>query len=55
MGVVLFGDHPKGRLLYEIVDGAVLLRRVTADVLDDPFATFAEWDGEIDRRAYADL
>ena len=22
---------------------------------EDPFATFAEWDGEADRRAYADL
>lgn len=43
------------RLLYEIADGAVLLRRAAADLLNDPFATFSEWDGEIDRKAYADL
>ncbi len=43
------------RLAYEIQDGAVLLRRVETEVLDDPFATFTEWDGEIDRKAYAGL
>ncbi len=43
------------QLIYEIVNGAVLMRRAAADLLDDPFATFSEWDGEIDRKAYADL
>lgn len=43
------------RLVYEILDGTVVLRRAPVDLVDDPFATFAEWDGEIDRRAYADL
>ncbi len=48
-------------LAYTIEDGRVLLtkappRRVRkGDPLDDPFATFAEWDSEADRRAFRDL
>jgi antitoxin PrlF len=37
-------------------DGRVLLSRALPNqTLDDPFATFSEWDSEADRRAYADL
>lgn len=43
------------QLIYEIVDAAVLMRRAAVDLLYDPFATFSEWDGEIDPKAYADL
>jgi len=37
-------------------DGRVVLSRVSpAKPADDPFATFEEWDGEADRKAYARL
>jgi antitoxin PrlF len=43
-------------IVYEIVDGErVVLTRAASDPTDDPFATFAEWDGTADRKAYADL
>jgi antitoxin PrlF len=43
------------RIAY-IVDGdRVILARASQEALDDPFATFGEWDTEADRRAYADL
>lgn len=42
-------------LVYEIVDGAVVLRRHAEHEVDDPFALFDEWAGDEDRRAYADL
>ena len=48
--------QPGDELLYEIVDGRVMLakaRRETAT--DDPFRTFEEWRSEADTRAYADL
>jgi antitoxin PrlF len=38
---------------YLIEEGRVILTRTDAPVLDDPFATFTEWAGEADRRAYA--
>jgi antitoxin PrlF len=41
-------------IAYAIEDGRVILTKVH-HAIDDPFATFAEWDGEADRRAYADL
>lgn len=42
-------------LVYEIVDGHVVLRRFAEAGLDDPFALFDEWDGDADRQAYAGL
>jgi len=33
--------------------GRVVMLRVSRD--DDPFATFTEWSGDEDRKAYADL
>jgi antitoxin PrlF len=42
-------------LVYDIVDGQVVLRRFTETASDDPFALFHEWDGDADRLAYADL
>lgn len=42
-------------LAYRIDGGQVILTKLTARLADDPFATFAEWDGEADRKAYADL
>jgi antitoxin PrlF len=42
-------------LAYVIENGRVILTKASAEVADDPFATFSEWDSEADRRAYADL
>lgn len=42
-------------LAYVIENGRVLLTKVSSEVVEDPFATFSEWDGEADRKAYADL
>ena len=42
-------------LVYDIVDGRVVLRRLTEPALEDPFALFDEWDGDVDRQAYAEL
>ena len=49
---------PGDGLAYVIEDDRVILTKVHtvyAGVADDPFATFSEWTGEADQRAYADL
>lgn len=40
-------------LVYEIEDGQVTLRRLSP--AKGRFAIFSEWDGEADRKAYAEL
>lgn len=42
-------------LVYDLADGRVVLRRLEAVVVDEPFAHFDEWDSDADRAAYADL
>lgn len=42
-------------LIYVIEGDKVMIRRATEDDFVDPFATFTEWDGEADRKAYADF
>ena len=42
-------------LVYEISGDKVVIRRARADDFVDPFATFTEWDGEADRKAYANF
>jgi antitoxin PrlF len=42
-------------LVYVIEGDRVVVRRATADDFIDPFATFTEWDGEADRKAYANF
>lgn len=43
-------------IAYRIEDGHVVLTRMRdAEPVDDPFATFSEWDSEADREAYANL
>jgi antitoxin PrlF len=46
---------PGDALAYVIDEGRVILTKAKAGPIDDPFATFNEWDGEADRRAYGDL
>ena len=49
------GVGPGDAVAYEIVDGHVRLTKARQARTDDPFAAFDEWDGEADRRAYADF
>jgi len=49
------GVHEGDELAYEIRDGQVVLTKARPSAQDDPFATFDEWNTELDRKAYADL
>lgn len=52
----LLGLQPGDELLYEIIDGQVILTKSRRDATtDDPFQTFEEWRSEADTKAYADL
>ena len=42
-------------LVYRIDGTVVTLAKASARAVDDPFATFSEWDSEADRRAYGSL
>ena len=42
-------------IAYVIADDHVIIRKAGHGVADDPFATFDEWNGEADRKAYAGL
>ena len=42
-------------IAYAIEGGRVVITRVSAEVAEDPFATFEEWNSDADRRAYASL
>jgi antitoxin PrlF len=42
-------------LQYELQGDQVVLRKAWRAPTDDPFATFDEWDGDADRKAYAGL
>ncbi len=44
---------PGDALIYVIEGDKVVVRRALEDDFIDPFATFTEWDGEADRKAYA--
>jgi len=46
---------PGDEVVYQIEGDRAILRKVARDPADDPFRTFSEWDGEADRKAYADL
>jgi antitoxin PrlF len=48
------GLRPGDQIAYELDGDRVILTRAKA-VADDPFATFSEWAGDADARAYADL
>lgn len=48
--------QPGDELLYEIIDGRVMLTKAQQETsVDDPFRTFEEWRSEADAKAYADL
>lgn len=46
---------PGDTLRYRVTDDGVLLDKAPAAEADDPFASFSEWSGEADERAYGNL
>lgn len=42
-------------IVYAIEADRVVLTRVVPEPVEDPFATFGEWNSEADRRAYGKL
>ncbi len=52
---VALGLEPGDEVVYEIDGPRVILRKALSSVPDDPFAPFAEWESEADRKAYAKL
>jgi antitoxin PrlF len=42
-------------IAYVIADDHVIIRKASHGIVDDPFATFDEWNSDADRRAYAGL
>jgi antitoxin PrlF len=48
------GVRPGDTLRYRLTREGVLIDKAPASD-DDPFATFSEWSGDADERAYADL
>jgi looped-hinge helix DNA binding domain, AbrB family len=42
-------------IAYAIEGDRVVLTRAASEPAEDPFATFGEWAGEADQRAYAGL
>lgn len=51
------GVGPGDVVAYAVEPGRVVLTRVARapEAREDPFATFTEWDGDADRRAYGTL
>ncbi|MGY4505075.1 antitoxin PrlF [Bradyrhizobium sp. GM24.11] len=49
--------HLKERdeIAYTITGDKVIMTKAGLALVDDPFATFNEWDSEADRKAYATL
>jgi antitoxin PrlF len=48
------GIKPGDTLRYRVMDDGVFIDKAPGDA-DDPFASFAEWSGEADEKAYGDL
>jgi antitoxin PrlF len=43
-------------VVYQIEgDRAIITKARSAEIADDPFATFSEWGSEADRKGYADF
>jgi len=48
------GIKPGDTLRYRVVENGVLIDKAVKEV-DDPFASFSEWSGEADEKAYGKL
>jgi antitoxin PrlF len=53
--LVALGLKEGDEITYTIEDGRVILTRAGSNNADDRFATFNEWDSEVDRKAYGRL
>ena len=51
---IALGLEPGDELVYEIEGNRAVLRKASTE-LEDPFALFTEWAGEIDSEDYADF
>jgi AbrB family looped-hinge helix DNA binding protein len=49
------GLKPGDTLRYRVTDDGVLLDKAPTTEADDPFASFSEWSGEADEKAYGNL
>ena len=49
------GVRPGDTLRYRVTERGVILDKAPTSEVDDPFATFSEWSGEADEKAYGDL
>lgn len=49
------GLKPGDTLRYRLGEKGIVLDKAPPTEADDPFATFSEWGGEADEKAYADL
>jgi antitoxin PrlF len=49
------GLKPGDTLRYRVTDAGELLDKAPANEAADPFATFAEWSNEADKKAYGRL
>jgi antitoxin PrlF len=49
------GLKPGDTLHYRLTDAGVLIDNASANEAHYPFATFTEWSGEADEKAYRDL
>jgi antitoxin PrlF len=47
--------RPGDEIGYRIENGRVILTKLTAELAEDPFATFEEWNSSEDRSGYANL
>ena len=48
------GVKPGDTLRYRLTEQGVLIDKASAET-DDPFASFSEWSGESDEKAYGNL
>ena len=48
------GIKPGDTLRYRLTDQGVLIDKASTE-MDDPFASFSEWSGEADEKAYGNL
>jgi AbrB family looped-hinge helix DNA binding protein len=49
------GLGPGDTLRYRLTEEGVLIDKARAGEADDPFASFSEWSGEADEKAYGNL
>jgi AbrB family looped-hinge helix DNA binding protein len=49
------GVRPGDTIRYRVTDKGILIEKSMAGEAEDPFASFTEWAGPADEKAYGDL